>query len=78
MVERILEELKSYPEGIWIRKLARVLNEPVMTIHKYVTRVDNGYPGGKIQIIERLSQELGGHLKIKPRDISYTPVHEKI
>ena len=65
LVKEITEELSRYPQGIWIRKLARILDEPVSTVHKYVTTDKEGYPGGKIKIIKQLPQELGGHIIIR-------------
>lgn len=62
LIKRILNELKKYPEGLWIRKLARILNTPTMTIYKYITRKD--YVGKYIEI-ERKPKELGGHVMIK-------------
>jgi hypothetical protein len=59
LVERILKEIGKHPDGIWVRKLSRILKEPVMTIHKYVTRED--YAGRHIKM-EKRSQELGGHV----------------
>ncbi len=60
--DKILEELKKHPEGIWVRKLARILNEPVMTVYKYVTRDDYL---GRYLITTKLPKEEGGHLMIK-------------
>jgi len=65
LVEKILKELNKNQEGVWIRKLARKLNAPKSTVHKYVTTEENGYPGEKIKIIKQLPQELGGHIMIK-------------
>jgi len=65
LAKKILEEVRKKPEGIWIRKLARKLKEPVTTVHRYVTINENGYPGEKIKIIKQLPQELGGHIMIK-------------
>jgi len=65
LVEKILKELNKNQEGVWIRKLARKLNAPKSTVHKYVTINENGYPGEKIKIIKQLPQELGGHIMIK-------------
>jgi len=62
LIKKILNELKNHPKGIWIRKLARVLNEPVMTIHKYINREDYA---GRFVKTELRSHELGGHLIIK-------------
>ena len=69
LIKKIMDELKKHPEGIWIRKLARILDEPVMTVHRYVTVKDEGYPGDKIEIIEQLPQELGGRMIIKLRNL---------
>ncbi len=65
LIKGILEQLVSHPKGIWIRKLARELDEPVSTVHKYVTTDKDGYPANKIEIIKQLPQELGGHIMIK-------------
>lgn len=65
LVKEILEELIRHPKGIWIRKLARELDEPVSTVHKYVTIAEHGYPGEKIEIIEELPAERGGHIIIR-------------
>ena len=65
LVKSILKEVKRHPDGIWIRKLARNLKEPVMTIHKYVSRDDYARKHLKI---ERRPQDLGGHLMIKSKE----------
>lgn len=65
LIKKILKELGKYPDGIWIRKLARNLNEPVMTIHKYVTTKEGGYPGKKIETVEELPTERGGNIVIR-------------
>ncbi len=65
LCKKILNKLENYPEGIWIRKLARILKEPTPTIYKYIFRKDSGYPGKHIQIIKQLPPELGGHTMIK-------------
>jgi len=65
LVKKILNEIAKYPKGIWIRKLARILNEPLMTVHKYVTTDEKGYPGEKIEIIEELPAERGGHILLR-------------
>jgi len=62
LVNKILKEVGKHPNGVWIRKLSRILKEPTMTIHKYVNRKDYC---GKYLVIEKKSQELGGHLMIK-------------
>lgn len=65
LVNKVLNKLRKYPEGIWIRELARKLREPVTTVHKYITETEDGYPGQFIEIIESLPRKLGGHKKIK-------------
>jgi len=65
LAQEILDKLEEYPDGIWVRKLARELNEPVMTIHNYVLRKDNDYPGKFVEIVERLMPEEGGHVKLR-------------
>ena len=65
LVNEILEELARHSRGIWIRKLARELDEPVSTVHKYVTTYKEGYLGSKVEIIKQLPQELGGHIMIR-------------
>lgn len=65
LAKEIVEELRRHPKGIWMRKLARELDEPVSTVHKYVTTNKEGYPGEKIEVIRQLSQELGGHIMIR-------------
>lgn len=65
LVKKLLRELAKYPKGIWIRKLARNLDEPVMTVHRYVTLQKDGYPGEKIKIVKQLPTELGGHIMIR-------------
>ena len=65
LIREILEELATHPQGIWIRKLARILDEPVSTVHKYVTINKEGYLGNRIVIIKQLPQELGGHIMIR-------------
>jgi len=62
LTDKILKEVKKHKRGIWIRKLARNLKEPVSTIHKYVTSEDFS---GKYLNTRRTPQELGGHLIIK-------------
>lgn len=69
LVKKILRELRKHPEGIWIRKLARNLGEPVMTVHKYVTREDSGYPGKFIEIVQELPTERGGNTIIRLKKI---------
>jgi len=61
LVEKILNELKKRPDGVWIRKLSRILNEPVMTIHKYINRKDYV---GKYVTVNKLPKEEGGHMII--------------
>ncbi len=65
LIQKIIERLEENPKGIWIRKLARELDEPVSTVHKYVTSDKEGYLGSRIEIIKQLPQELGGHIMIK-------------
>lgn len=65
LVKKILTELGKYPEGIWIRKLARELNAPISTVHKYVTTEERGYPGEQIEIVKELPAELGGNIMIR-------------
>lgn len=65
LVKKILKELRKYPKGIWIRKLARELRAPISTVHKYVTTQEKGYPGEKIEIVKQLPAELGGHIMIR-------------
>lgn len=65
LVKKIQEELITHPKGIWIRKLARELDEPVSTVHKYVTTNKEGYLGERIEIVKQLPRELGGHIMIK-------------
>lgn len=65
LARKILEELSRNPKGVWIRKLARELDEPLSTVHKYVTTDKEGYPGEKIEIVKQLSRELGGHMMIR-------------
>ncbi len=66
--EKILHELDRHPEGIWIRKLAREIDAPLSTVHKYVTTQEKGYPGEQIKIVKQLPAELGGNIMIKLRD----------
>lgn len=68
LVKKILKELRKHPKGIWIRKLARLINEPPATVYKYVMTKESGYPGEHVKIIKRLPQELGGHTMIRLRD----------
>lgn len=65
LVKEILQKLINHPKGIWIRKLSRELDEPLSTVHKYVTTNKEGYPGERIEIVKQLPQELGGHIMIK-------------
>lgn len=62
LTDEIIKEVKKHKNGIWIRKLARNLKEPVSTIHKYVTLKDYA---GKYLKVKKMPQELGGHLIIK-------------
>ncbi|MBU0899135.1 MAG: hypothetical protein KKB03_01770 [Nanoarchaeota archaeon] len=62
LIEKILNEIKKNPDGIWIRKLSRKLNEPLATVYKYVLREDYC---GKYITTEKSPQELGGHLMVK-------------
>lgn len=66
LVKSILRRLKKCPDGIWIRKLARELEEPVMTIHKYVNRKD--YVGRYVEK-KKQPKELGGHVIIKLKKV---------
>jgi hypothetical protein len=68
LVHKILNELREYPEGIWLRKLARELNEPISTVHKYVTTEESGYPSEQIEIVKKLPPELGGNIMIKLKE----------
>ncbi len=61
LAKRILQQLRKHPRGIWVRKLARELKEPVMTVHKYITRQD--YLGKAIKV-KKLPKELGGHVML--------------
>ncbi len=65
LVKKILKELRRYPQGIWIRKLARILDELLMTVHKYVTVNEKGYPGEQVEVVNQLPPELGGHIMIR-------------
>ena len=65
LVKEIKEELLRHKKGIWIRKLARELDEPVSTVHKYVTSDKEGYLGNRIEIVKQLPQELGGHIMVR-------------
>lgn len=65
LVKKILVELAKYPEGIWIRKLARMIKEPFATVYKYVTTKEKGYPGERIEIVEEFPIERGGNIIIK-------------
>lgn len=64
LIKRILNEVKKNPNGIWIRKISRNLNEPLATIYKYILREDYC---GKYIITKKSPQELGGHLMVKTR-----------
>jgi len=70
LVKKILTELKKYPEGVWIRKLARELDEPVSTIHKYMITKERGYPGEKVDIVKKLPADLGGNTIIRLKKCS--------
>lgn len=65
LVKELMEKLEENPKGIWIRKLARELDEPISTVHKYVTIDKEGYPGERIEIVKQLPRELGGHIMIR-------------
>ncbi|MFH1364169.1 MAG: hypothetical protein ABIH52_00775 [Candidatus Aenigmatarchaeota archaeon] len=62
LINKILQELSKHPEGVWIRKLARNIKEPLATVYKYVIREDYC---GKYITMEKRDNELGGHLMIK-------------
>lgn len=62
---KILKEMKKHPKGIWIRKLARNLKAPISTVHRYVTTKKHGYPGEKIEIVEKLPTERGGNIILR-------------
>jgi len=68
LVKKILSELAKHQEGIWIRKLARIIDEPFATVYKYVTMNEKGYPGEKIEIVERLPAERGGNIIIRLKE----------
>ncbi|MFQ6119543.1 MAG: hypothetical protein ACE5KE_06630 [Methanosarcinales archaeon] len=65
LAKKILRELAKYPQGIWIRKLARNIKEPTATVHRYVTIKKHGYPGEKIEIVKKLPTEKGGNIILK-------------
>lgn len=65
LTKKIIEKLKKHPNGIWIRKLAREIGEPVSTVYKYVTIKKEGYPSNEIEIAKQLPRELGGHIMIR-------------
>ena len=64
---KIISVLKQNPNGIWIRKLARLVDEPTSTVYKYVTTYSDGYPGEKILVLKKHSAEMGGHIFIRHR-----------
>jgi hypothetical protein len=66
LTDKILKEIKKHKHGIWIRKLARNLEEPVSTVHKYVMMKDYA---GKYLEMKKAPQELGGHLIVKLKEI---------
>lgn len=70
VIKKILKELNANPKGLWIRKLARMIKEPVPTVYKYITRPDYV---GRFVLIEKLPKELGGHMMIKT---NYTKTDE--
>jgi len=65
--QKIITVLKENPKGIWIRKLARIVDEPMSTVYKYVTTYNNGYPGEKILVLKKHPAEMGGHIFIRHR-----------
>ncbi|MBI4173783.1 MAG: hypothetical protein HY519_03635 [Candidatus Aenigmarchaeota archaeon] len=62
LVKKILAELQKHPKGVWIRKLARNINEPMATVYKYVSRDDYA---GRYLVTERTAKELGGHIVVR-------------
>lgn len=62
LVNKILNELRKNPKGLWIRKLSRNLNEPVATVYKYITRDDYC---GRFITVKAKPKELGGNMMIK-------------
>jgi DNA invertase Pin-like site-specific DNA recombinase len=65
LVKKVIAELSKHPEGIWIRELARMLDEPTMTVYKYITTCSHGYPGEKIEIARKMPKKLGGNLMVR-------------
>jgi hypothetical protein len=61
LVNGILRALGKSKRGLWIRKLARVLGEPVPTVRKYIHRQDYC---GRFVNTKRLPYEEGGRLII--------------
>ncbi len=62
VTKKILRVLQDNPKGIWIRKLARQIKEPLATVYKYVKRQDFA---GQYIIAEKFPKELGGHTMLK-------------
>ena len=62
LVKKILAELQKHQKGVWIRKLARDIGEPLATVYKYVSREDYA---GRYVVTEKTPKELGGHTIIK-------------
>ena len=70
LIKKIRNEMKKNKnqDGIWIRKLARNINEPLATVYKYVTTNGNGYLGDNIIIVKKLPKEMGGNIMIRWRE----------
>ena len=42
-IERILEALMRFPDGLWLRKLSHESRIPLSTVHYYIERVLNPF-----------------------------------
>lgn len=42
-VKTIINALREFPEGIWLRKLSREISMPVSTLHYYINNVINPF-----------------------------------
>jgi hypothetical protein len=67
LTKKILDELSRRPKGVWLRKLARTIDEPVATVHRYVTVHREGYAGSHVVMSKPAPKERGGHIFVRLR-----------
>lgn len=67
LTKKILDEVARRPEGVWLRKLARAIDEPVATVHRYLTVDREGYAGARVVLSRPAPKEEGGHVLVRLR-----------